>query len=181
VTREVVFVRYFRAPLRRLELKQIANKKPCVAYDILFGCPGWIEGVLQANAYIKSGMAQRCLVIGSETLSRVVDDHKRLHDLFRRGWRSIIKLLMMIQVCFPMKALMPWMKLIIFGKSYNPNLDPDTLHKNARTQNLRICFNHCSCCYEELLEKSIAIDEVKKILIHQANEKWMKLSYSAFL
>jgi 3-oxoacyl-[acyl-carrier-protein] synthase-3 len=27
------------------------------------------------------------------------------------------------------------------------------------------------------LEKSgIAIDEVKKILIHQANEKWMKLS-----
>jgi 3-oxoacyl-[acyl-carrier-protein] synthase-3 len=23
-------------------------------------------------------------------------------------------------------ALMPWMKLIIFGKSYNPNLDPDT-------------------------------------------------------
>jgi hypothetical protein len=89
VTREVVFVRYFRAPLRRLELKQIANKKPCVAYDILFGCPGWIEGVLQANAYIKSGMAQRCLVIGSETLSRVVDDHKRLHDLFRRGWPQL--------------------------------------------------------------------------------------------
>jgi 3-oxoacyl-[acyl-carrier-protein] synthase-3 len=39
-----------------------------------FGCPGWIEGVLQANAFIKSGMAKRCLVIGSETLSRVVDD-----------------------------------------------------------------------------------------------------------
>jgi 3-oxoacyl-[acyl-carrier-protein] synthase-3 len=41
-----------------------------------FGCPGWIEGVLQANAFIKSGMAN-CLVIGSETLSRVVDDHDR--------------------------------------------------------------------------------------------------------
>jgi 3-oxoacyl-[acyl-carrier-protein] synthase-3 len=31
-------------------------------------------------------MAQRCLVIGSETLSRVMT-HDRLHDLFRRGWR----------------------------------------------------------------------------------------------
>jgi 3-oxoacyl-[acyl-carrier-protein] synthase III len=39
--------------------------------------------VLQANAYIKSGMAQRLLVIGSETLSRVVDKHDRIHDLFR--------------------------------------------------------------------------------------------------
>ena len=55
---------------------QIKNPK-CVAYDILFGCPGWIEGVLQANAFIKSGMAKRCLVIGSETLSRVVDVHDR--------------------------------------------------------------------------------------------------------
>jgi hypothetical protein len=31
-----------------------------------------------------------------------------------------------------------------------------------------ICFNHCSRCDEELPRKSgIAIDEVKKILIHQ--------------
>lgn len=31
---------------------QIKNPK-CVAYDILFGCPGWIEGVLQANNFHK--------------------------------------------------------------------------------------------------------------------------------
>ena len=36
----------------------------CVAYDILFGCPGWIEGVIQAQAFIKAGMAKKCLVIG---------------------------------------------------------------------------------------------------------------------
>ena len=41
---------------------QIKNPK-CVAYDILFGCPGWVEGVMQANAFILSGMAKRCLVI----------------------------------------------------------------------------------------------------------------------
>jgi len=41
---------------------QIKNPK-CVAYDILFGFPGWIEGVLKANAFIKSGMAKRFFVI----------------------------------------------------------------------------------------------------------------------
>jgi 3-oxoacyl-[acyl-carrier-protein] synthase-3 len=61
-------------PSLATRVKNKLQKNPqCVAYDILFGCPGWIEGVLQANAYIKSGMAQRCLVIGSETLSRVVE------------------------------------------------------------------------------------------------------------
>jgi len=63
---------------------QIQNPK-CVAYDILFGCPGWIEGVLQANAFIKSGMANRCLVIGSETLSRVVDPHDRDSMIYADG------------------------------------------------------------------------------------------------
>ncbi len=63
---------------------QIKNPK-CVAYDILFGCPGWIEGVLQANAFIKSGMAKRCLVIGAETLSRVVDKHDRDSMIYSDG------------------------------------------------------------------------------------------------
>jgi 3-oxoacyl-[acyl-carrier-protein] synthase-3 len=57
-------------------LLQIKNPR-CVGYDLLFGCPGWIEGVIQANAFIKSGLAKRCLVIGSETLSRVVAEHDR--------------------------------------------------------------------------------------------------------
>ena len=57
----------------------------CVAYDILFGCPGWIQGVIQADSFIKSGMAKRCLVIGAETLSRVVDQHDRDSMIFSDG------------------------------------------------------------------------------------------------
>jgi 3-oxoacyl-[acyl-carrier-protein] synthase-3 len=34
---------------------------------------------------IKSGMAQRCLVIGSETLSRVVDKHDRDSMIYSDG------------------------------------------------------------------------------------------------
>ena len=57
----------------------------CVAYDMLFGCPGWIEGVIQANAFIKSGIAKKCLVIGAETLSRVIDPHDRDSMIYSDG------------------------------------------------------------------------------------------------
>ena len=57
----------------------------CVAYDILFGCPGWIEGVIQAQAFIKAGIAKKCLVIGAETLSRVLDKHDRDSMIYSDG------------------------------------------------------------------------------------------------
>jgi 3-oxoacyl-(acyl-carrier-protein) synthase len=44
---------------------KIRNPK-CVAYDIICGCPGWVEGVIQAKSFIKSGMANKFLVGGSE-------------------------------------------------------------------------------------------------------------------
>jgi 3-oxoacyl-[acyl-carrier-protein] synthase-3 len=29
----------------------------CIAYDILFGCPGWLQGLIQADAFFKAGIA----------------------------------------------------------------------------------------------------------------------------
>jgi 3-oxoacyl-[acyl-carrier-protein] synthase-3 len=46
-----------------------------VAYDIPFGCPGWLQGMIMADYYIRSGDARRVLVIGAEILSRVSDPH----------------------------------------------------------------------------------------------------------
>jgi 3-oxoacyl-[acyl-carrier-protein] synthase-3 len=57
----------------------------CVAYDVIFGCPGWIEGMIQAKAFIMAGMAKKCLVIGSETLSRVVDIYDRDSMIYSDG------------------------------------------------------------------------------------------------
>ena len=54
----------------------------CICYDLIFGCPGWIEGVIHAQAFIKAKMAKKCLVIGAETLSRTYDtfdSHERIH------------------------------------------------------------------------------------------------------
>lgn len=70
-------------------LLKIKNPK-CVGYDLLFGCPGWIQGVIQAKAFIDSGIANRCLIIGSETLSRVIDKHDRDSMIYSDGAGAVI-------------------------------------------------------------------------------------------
>src|SRR5690606_22531449 len=61
-----------------------------VAYDLPFGCPGWLQGVIQGDYYIRSGDAKRVLVIGSETLSRISDPHDIDSMIFSDGAGAVI-------------------------------------------------------------------------------------------
>ncbi|QQS41381.1 MAG: ketoacyl-ACP synthase III [Acidobacteriota bacterium] len=47
----------------------------CFAYDILFACPGWLQGVIQAHQSIGAGDAENVLVVGIEVASRMLDPH----------------------------------------------------------------------------------------------------------
>jgi 3-oxoacyl-[acyl-carrier-protein] synthase-3 len=155
---------------------QIKNPK-CVAYDILFGCPGWIEGVLQANAFIKSGMAKRCLVIGSETLSRVVDPHDRDSMIYSDGAGATI-----IEASDDESGMLSYESAtfaydeagyLFFGKSYNPDLKDDTCYIKMYGRKIyEFALSQVPAGMKSCLDKSgLGIDDVKKILIHQANEK----------
>ena len=155
---------------------QIKNPK-CVAYDILFGCPGWIEGVLQANAFIKSGMAKRCLVIGAETLSRVVDPHDRDSMIYSDGAGATV-----IEASDDETGLLSYESAtyaldeagyLFFGKSYNPTLDEDTRYIKMHGRKIyEFALSEVPSAMKSCLDKSgLSIDDVKKILIHQANEK----------
>lgn len=56
-----------------------------VAYDIVFGCPGWLQGIIQADQYIQTGLANIVLVIGAEVLSRVADPFDRDGQVYSDG------------------------------------------------------------------------------------------------
>jgi 3-oxoacyl-[acyl-carrier-protein] synthase III len=155
---------------------QIKNPK-CVAYDILFGCPGWIEGVLQANAFIKSGMAKKCLVIGAETLSRVVDPHDRDSMIYSDGAGATI-----IEASDDETGMLSYESAtyaldeagyLFFGKSYNPELDEDTRYIKMYGRKIyEFALSQVPAAMKSCLDQSgLGIDDVKKILIHQANEK----------
>lgn len=155
---------------------RIKNTK-CVAYDMLFGCPGWVEGVIQAQAFIKAGMAKKCLVIGAETLSRVVDMHDRDSMIYSDGAGATIieatedegGILAHETATFTFDEAY----YLFFGDSFNKTHDPDVRYIKMHGRKIyEFALSQVPKAMVSCLEKSgIPIKEVKKVLIHQANEK----------
>ena len=158
--------------------QKLRIKNPyCVAYDMLFGCPGWIEGVIQAQAYIKAGMAKKCLVIGAETLSRVVDSHDRDSMIYSDGAGATI-----IEATEDEGGIISHASAtyatdeadyLFFGKSFNKDLDEDVRYIKMHGRKIyEFALNNVPNAMKLCLEKSgYQITDVKKVLIHQANEK----------
>ncbi|TAI49717.1 3-oxoacyl-ACP synthase III family protein [Flagellimonas allohymeniacidonis] len=157
-------------------LLRIKNPK-CVAYDMIFGCPGWIEGVIQASAFIKSGLAKKCLVIGGETLSRVVDEHDRDSMIYSDGAGAAVieanpdggEILGHASLTFANGEAY----YLFFDKTYNEGGCSNTRYIKMHGRKIyEFACTHVPKAMADCLEKSgVDIDEVKKIFIHQANEK----------
>ncbi len=150
----------------------------CVAYDILFGCPGWIEGVIQGHAFIKAGIAKKVLVIGAETLSRVLDKHDRDSMIYSDGAGAcILEAKEGSQSGILSHATQTFTKeeayYLFFGNSYDKNEDPDVRYIKMHGRKIyEFALNNVPLAMKSALEKSgIEIDQVKKVFIHQANEK----------
>ncbi|MEO0037395.1 MAG: 3-oxoacyl-[acyl-carrier-protein] synthase 3 [Bacteroidota bacterium] len=155
---------------------RIKNPK-CIAYDMLFGCPGWVEGVIQAQAYIKAGMAKKCLVIGAETLSRVVDPHDRDSMIYADGAGATI-----IEATNEEGGILAHetatytydeAHFLFFGKSFNQEHDPNVRYIKMHGRKIyEFALSNVPKAMKECLDKSgVDISQLKKILIHQANEK----------
>jgi 3-oxoacyl-[acyl-carrier-protein] synthase-3 len=155
---------------------RIKNPK-CVAYDMLFGCPGWLEGVIQAQAFIRAGMAKKCLVIGAETLSRVVDLHDRDSMIYSDGAGATI-----IEATEEEGGILAHETAsftydeayyLYFGNSFNKENDPDVRYLKMHGRKIyEFALSNVPKAMKECLENSgVSINDVKKILIHQANEK----------
>lgn len=157
-------------------LLKIKNPK-CVAYDVLFGCPGWNEGFIQASAFIKAGLAKKCLVIGAETLSRVIDKHDRDSMIYSDGAGAAV-----IEATTENGGLIAHesasytyeeVKYLFFGGSYNTALDQDVKYiKMFGRKIYEFALKHVPDAMKLCLDNSgTDITDVKKIFIHQANEK----------
>lgn len=149
----------------------------CVAYDVLFGCPGWIEGMIQANAFIKAGIAKRCLVIGAETLSRVVDIHDRDSMIYADGAGAAILEVSEdesgIQSHLSASYTLTEKDFLFFGKSYNNDCCPDTKYIKMDGRKIyEFALVNVADAMKKCLDSSgYSINQLDKIIIHQANEK----------
>ena len=159
-------------------LLKIKNPK-CVCYDVIFGCPGWIQGMIQAHMYIKAGAAKKCLVIGSETLSRVLDMHDRDSMIYSDGAGAAI---LEAKEETEKKGILGHASLshtldeagyLYLGKTNYPNGDPKVRYIKMFGHKIYVyALNYVPQGMKDALDLSgIDIQKVKKVIIHQANEK----------
>ena len=161
----------------------------CVPYDILFGCPGWVQGLIQADAYFKAGSAKTCLVIGAETLSRVLDEHDRDSMIFSDGAGACIIEYKEtgdnpagILGTSTRADCIDEVSYINYGKSFLPESNSCTRYIKMKGRKVyEYAVKHVPEAMKGCLEKSgIAIGDLKKIFIHQANEKMDESIVKAF-
>ena len=150
----------------------------CVAYDLLFGCPGWIQGVIHADSFIKSGLAKRCLVIGAETLSRVIDPHDRDSMIFSDGAGACIvenstDATSGILASSVQSHCMDETYFLYLGKSYHPEGEEATRYIKMKGRKVyEYAIKNVPIAMKECIEKAgVDIHDVKKFFLHQANEK----------
>jgi len=150
----------------------------CVAYDIIFGCPGWIQGVIQADTFIKAGIAKKCLIIGSETLSRVLDMHDRDSMIYSDGAGACIleaeeNSNSGILSHAAMTHTYDEAHYLFLGKSNIPKTDPKIRYIKMHGRKIyEYALNNVPLAMKMALDKSgVDITAVKKVFIHQANEK----------
>ena len=163
----------------RVKNKLRIKNPDAVAYDIIFGCPGWLQGVIQANYYIKSGDAKRVLVIGSEVLSRVSDPHDRDSMIYSDGAGAAIFEARESDV--PVGILSHSARsdtftdsnLLWMSKSYNPESSNTEIYLKMNGRKLyEYALSNVPKLVKNCIEKAkLTIDKVSKVLIHQANEK----------
>ena len=150
-----------------------------IAYDVPFGCPGWLQGVIQADYYLRSGDCRRALVIGSETLSRISDPHDRDSMIYADGAGATI--LEAVESPDPIGILAHAVRsdtiehayLLSMGLSNHPSPDDETLYLKMDGHKLyEYALKHVPPVIRECLDKAgLAIGDIRKVLIHQANEK----------
>lgn len=160
----------------RLKHKLGIQNRRCIVYDMIFGCPGWLEAVSLADTLITAGKAERILVTGAETLSRVIDPYDRNKMIFADGAGSVVLeksnkpgILAKNTICDNGNEI----NYLKTGPSLNPEHKDGCLYINMAGRKI---YEYALKNVPEAIKNTIddaglSIEDISKILIHQANAK----------
>ncbi|MBZ4652158.1 MAG: beta-ketoacyl-acyl-carrier-protein synthase iii [Proteiniphilum sp.] len=164
----------------RLKHKLGIANPASVAYDVLFGCPGWVQAVIQADYYIRSGDAKKVLVVGADILSRVADPHDRDSMIYADGAGAAI--MEGRESDTPLGILghnsrsdaLDYVQMLRMDYSYNPELakKKDYYLKMQGRRLYQYALENVPKTIKAGLDKlQLSITEIRKVLLHQANGK----------
>ncbi len=155
----------------------IKNRK-CIPYDMAFGCPGWIEGMILIDNLGKANVVKKALVIGAETLSRVTDPHDRNSMIFSDGAGAVVveieenseKGILNHATISDMGEELHY---IINEKSLNPDFDGSEVNIRMKGRKVYeyVLKNVPGAIKSVIDEAGLTYTDISKFLIHQANAK----------
>jgi 3-oxoacyl-[acyl-carrier-protein] synthase-3 len=152
----------------------------CIPYDLIFGCPGWLQGLIHADAFFKAGMAKKALIIGTETLSRVIDQHDRDGMIFSDGAGACILEYQAVED--PRYGVLSVKvrsdcgeenDFIHMNGTYNASSGLDNRYIKMKGRKVyEYALRYVPSAMKDCLDESgHSIESLKAIFIHQANEK----------
>ncbi|MDP5140113.1 MAG: 3-oxoacyl-ACP synthase, partial [Spirosomaceae bacterium] len=158
---------------------QIANYE-CFAYDILFGCPGWLQGIIQANQAILAGDATNVLVVGIEVASRLLDPHDLDSMILADGCGAAI---ISKSENTEGKGVISYktyshaqedLHCIYLAPSYNSEITLPTLFKMNGKDVYKYATQWVPRVIKDALDKAnLDVSDIDMFLFHQANGKML--------
>jgi len=150
-----------------------------VAFDVIFGCPGWIQGVITADAMIRAGNARRVLVIGADTLSLIADPHDRDSMIYADGAgatlverRDVGDTDCGILAHAVRSDTLDHSEMLRMGPSHNEIFLEALFLKMEGRKLYKYALQTVATAMKECLDKAgLQLAQVTKILLHQANGK----------
>jgi len=151
----------------------------CVAYDLPFGCPGWLQAVIQADYFLRSGDANRALIVGAETLSRVSDPHDRDSMIYADGAGAVVLEATEAEEHVGILShatrsdTLEHARLLWMGPSYDPEHPDDRLFLKMHGRKL---YEYAvqtvpGVVRESLNRAGLTLTDVAKVLLHQAKRE----------
>ncbi len=152
----------------------------CFAYDLLFGCPGWLQGIIQAHQAIQMGDAKHVLVVGIEVASRLLDPHDLDSLILADGCGATI---VSASDGTSSAGILSYatfshanedVSCIFLDRSYNPEITAPTLFK----MNGKDVYKYATVWVPKVIKKALDkagmdVSEVDMFLFHQANGKML--------
>jgi len=150
-----------------------------IPYDMLYGCPGWIEGMRMADNFVKAGLAKNILVVGTETLSRIIDPFDRDSMIFADGAGAVV---VSAEYSDEQYGILSHntisdnneeLDFLFNDTSFNPDYKPDNYFiRMAGRKIYEYALTKVPAAIKLSLDDvNLHIDDTSKLLIHQANGK----------
>ena len=163
----------------KVKMKLNIENPACICHDVISGCPGWTQGMIVADAYIKSGFMKRGVVVGADVLSRISDPHDRDSMIYADGAGATV--VEAVESEKPIGILshssrsdsVYYANLLTLGKSSNPDFKGNELWIKMLGHKLYLyAINNVPGVVKDSIEKAgLKLSDIKKVIIHQANEK----------